>query len=79
MSYRVNKTTMLFDDLDKTEASDLKIIVEDLVLRGTSCWKHEAFTSWYKTCGFDERQTLLMMATAFPQRALLSLVNFYRR
>lgn len=80
MSYHVDPTSLLFDDLTEEEADVILKQVEDLVLRGTSgpVFESEAFKAWSAACDFDDRQTLLVISTAYPQRALLSLLKCRR-
>jgi len=77
MSYHVNQTTQLFDDLTLTEAEELSITVKEAVLCGSSLYENQAFRSWCASLGYSEKQYLLVMSTAFPQRALLSLLYIY--
>ncbi len=77
MSYRVDPQTLLFDDLDPNEAKILYRDMEDIVLRGSHHYGAEAFQSWLKAAGYDNRQALLVLSTAYPQRALLSLLKYH--
>lgn len=73
MSKRVDPKTLLFSDLTKEEAKVLTREMEDIVLRGSNHYASEFFRSWCKEAGYEERN-LLVFATAYPQRALLSLL-----
>lgn len=75
MSYHVDPRSQLFDELSEAEAVDLREVCHALVLRGESCWGHPAFVAWCEALGFAGDRSLLVMATAFPQRALLSLLE----
>lgn len=78
MSYRVNPTSLLFDDLTPPEIAELETLTKQLVLEGRSIFGQRCFIEWCNVAGFDDRQALLVMTTAFPQRALLSLVHYYK-
>jgi len=75
MSYQVDPKTLLFTDLTEEEAATLSEDVTALVLLGTGVADTEGFQAWYKVSGFAPEQTVLVMATAYPQRALLSLLR----
>ena len=75
MSYHIDPVTMLFDDLSDEEAATLQKDVEAIVLKGTSLWGTEAFRIWCEVMGYDPNNALLVMSTAYPQRALLSLLR----
>lgn len=75
MSFHIDTKTMLFDDLSDQEADDLLIEVTKLVLDGTSVYDTTAFKTWCNTFGYGDREALLVMATAYPQRVLLSLLK----
>ena len=50
--------------------------VEKLVVLGEITPEiQDYFEFWRTELGYDDRQGLLLMSTAFPQRVLLSLVN----
>jgi hypothetical protein len=75
MSYRVDPNTLLFEDLTDHEAEQLRADMEGLVLKGSrGPIQSSAFQQWTHACGFDATQSLLMYSTAYPQRALLSLL-----
>jgi len=77
MSYHVNYETLLFDDLDKEDALKLGELCREIVLYGKVDMQHESFVRWIEAAGYDERQALLVYATAFPQRALLSIADYW--
>ena len=73
---KINNDTLLFEDLTDAEATHLRTITEALVLSGTlPDWSDPMVDAWMRVCEYDERQKLLTLATAFPQRALLSLLK----
>lgn len=73
---RINKTTMLFEDISPTERREMLAVCEDIVLRGKLPWPHpDWLRAWMDAFGFDERQQFLTISTAFPQRVLLSLLQ----
>lgn len=76
---RINKTTMLFEDISSDERREMLQFCEQIVLHGKPPWPHPAWlTEWLTTFGYDERQALLLMATAIPQRVMLSLLRSER-
>ncbi len=76
MAISVNKTSLLFEGLTPDECSDLFRLTEALVLRGETPPRECPFVAkWIEAGGYDERQWLLLVGVAFPQRALLSLVH----
>lgn len=79
MSYRVNPETMLFDDLNEDEAIEVEFVARGIVLLGKADLNHQAFVAWAKAANYDDRQALLVYATAFPQRALLSVLDYFRK
>lgn len=71
----INNQTMLFEDLSDEEARDLQMTCEWIVLAGKIDGNARRwFEIWRKGCGLSEDQAMLMISTAFPQRALMSLV-----
>jgi hypothetical protein len=76
MSYHIDSnSSLLFDNLTDIEAETLQKEVEALVLKGTSVWGTAGFLAWCEAGGFNHDNALLVMATAYPQRALLSLLR----
>ena len=76
MSYHVDPTTLLFDELTPEEANRLLQETEELVVKGTTVMESEAFQSWCKTMGYEiPTQRALVMAVAYPQRAFLSFIR----
>jgi hypothetical protein len=72
----VNQDTMLFENLTDDDAVRLRIVVEELVLTGHIMPDARYFFEvWRTSLGMDDRQGLLLMSTAFPQRALLSILK----
>lgn len=68
--------TKLFCDMTKQEAQEMLDWAEDVVLRGKVAHPDPKFVTWWlSSCGYDERQRLLVISTALPQRILLSLVR----
>ena len=73
---RVNLQTQLIEYLTEAEAQELQIEIEALVLRGIISERlREIFEVWRIELGYDDRQGLLLMSTAFPQRVLISLLR----
>lgn len=75
MSYHVDPKTQLFDNLTLVEAEELWVAVRETVLHGRSLYENQAFRAWCTEMGYTENQYILLMSTAFPQRALLSLLE----
>lgn len=72
---RVNKKTLLFEDLTEDARRELLVWAEDVVLQGKIAYPDPPWvTEWMKVAGYDERQRLLTISTSLPQRILLSLV-----
>ena len=76
---KVNLKTLMFEDMTDEEAEDLYVRVRALVLKGEGFPLSDPFfQTWVKAGGYDERQALMMFSTAYPQRALLSIVAHNR-
>lgn len=75
MSLHVDKKSMMFDELTIKEASELLREVSQVVLLGTPCYDSPFFEHWAATLGYDGSQRLLVMSVAYPQRALLSVIQ----
>lgn len=75
---RVNPTTMLYENLSAEEVEVLYEILRDQLLTGKIIWNHSLIDQWMKVCAANSTQKLLMIFTAFPARALLSIVEYYR-
>jgi hypothetical protein len=74
---KINLTTMLFEDLSYNDANELAKLAEEIIM-GKLDWNHRFLQSWFNTCWKNEDQKLLVVATVFPQRALLSVVKHYQ-
>lgn len=75
---RIDQSTMLFVDLTQDDAVAMQAFAERIILRGNI--PHplpQYFHDWMKAFEYDERQGLIMLSTAFPQRVLLSVVRYY--
>lgn len=71
---RINPSTMLFEDFTLEESQELYKVARELVFDGKVPYPHpEWLTEWFKVCGFDERQALLVITTVLPQRILFSV------
>lgn len=73
--FSISLTDHTFTSLNDHQRAELMREIEDLVLKGIPCTYSKYFRRWCHSCGYDERQSLLAMATAYPQRALLSLLR----
>ena len=72
----VNRDTMLFENLTDFDAMRLRVATEELVQTGHIMPDARYFFEvWRVSLGYDERQGMMLMNTAFPQRALLSLLR----
>jgi len=81
--YQVDPKTLLFtNNLTWEEAKDLYQFCHRIVLEGYVNMEHPAYKEWIGTFAKNEntdeavRQALLTYTIVFPQRALLSLVQF---
>ena len=72
---KINSKTMLFEDMNSDEVYWLEKWVNAVVLEGTF-YPNDLVERWYAECGFSQDQRLLVMSTALPQRALLSLLRY---
>jgi len=72
---KISSQTMLFEDMTNDEAYWLEEWVNAVVLEGTF-YPNKLVEQWYTECGFNQDQRLLVMSTALPQRALLSLLRY---
>lgn len=72
---KINSKTMLFEDMTIIEAYLLEEWVNAVVLDGKFT-PNGLVEQWYTECGFNQDQRLLVMSTALPQRALLSLLKY---
>ena len=75
---KINQTTQTFEDMTAPEAWALREAVVPMILNGTISEQARIyFEQWRTELGYDDRQGFLLMTTAFPQRALLSLLLFH--
>lgn len=73
---KINQTTMLWEDISSAEREEMQRVAEDIVLRGKVPYPVPSWINdWLTAFGYDERQALLVMSTAIPQRILLSLTS----
>ena len=73
---KVNRKTMLFEELTDIEKQGLLNISEKIVLKGEIPPQNNIYVSfWMKSLGYTDEQFLLLISTVFPQRALLSLIK----
>lgn len=78
---KINETTMLFEDLTDGEANEIFRVVEDIVIRGylpprpLPKWLDE----WMNKFEFNDHRFLLVISTALPQRALLSVIKHQKK
>lgn len=75
---RVDPKTLLLIEMTDFEAASALEWAENLVLAGTfppddPPWLAE----WLRVAGYDERQRLMLISTAIPQRILLSVVRHF--
>jgi hypothetical protein len=73
---RINPKTLLFEELTPSDRDELLEWAERIVLTGgfppdDPPW----LTEWMRVAGYDDRQRLLLISTAVPQRVLLSLLR----
>jgi len=72
---RINKQSMLWEELTPQEKIELYEWAESVVLRGEIPPHPSWLIQWFETFEYDERQRLLLISTAVPQRVLLSLLR----
>jgi hypothetical protein len=73
---KINKQTQLWEDLTAEESEAMFKWAEDVVLRGKIAYPiPDWITLWLAELKFDERQYLMLMSTALPQKVLLSVLN----
>ena len=73
---QIDTKSMLFVDLTDEEAAELTAFAEGVVLHGSIPHPQpEWVDQWMTAFGYDERQRLLVISTAFPQRVLLSVLR----
>lgn len=67
----------LFRDFTAQESAEMKQWATDIVLHGKVAYPDpEWVTAWMQAHCYDERQRLLTLSVALPQRVLLSLVMY---
>lgn len=76
---RVDPTTLLFEDLTDEEATALTTLAERIMFGPGLTQTEPLFETWMEAGGFAGEQRLLVMATVFPARALLSIVRRTKR
>lgn len=73
---KINKQTQLWEDLTTDESEEMLRWAEDVVLRGKIAHPiPDWLVLWLSEFNFDDRQYLLLMSTALPQKVLLSVLN----
>lgn len=72
---RIDPVTLLFEDLTDDEAEDLLSWSARVVLHGEVHPCPPWVDLWIAVGGYDDRQRLLLVATALPARALLSVAR----
>ncbi len=73
--YAINLITLTFEGLTQDEKETLRGEILNLVIRGQSCFESAFFQSWCRHCGYTEAQKLMAMSTAYPQRAMICLLE----
>jgi hypothetical protein len=75
----IDPKTMMFNDLTASEAEILLNLVQPQIFTGIVP-QHPFVALWMEECGFTkvDHHPLLAISSIFPQRALLSLVEYYR-
>ena len=72
----IDPKTMLFRHLTSSEKEELTILVRELVLEGKMPPRTNKFVKmWMDYHGYGDREFLLTITTAFPSRALLSVLS----
>lgn len=72
---RINKKTMLFEDIDRDTGNQMRTWCVNVVLRGQVIWPDPPWVAeWMRTFDYNENQRLSVISTVLPQRVLLSLM-----
>lgn len=76
MKMQIDKKNMLFVNIDTMHHQEMMAFCEDIVVHGKvphplPDWCQE----WMDCFGFDDRQRLLVISTAFVQKVMWSLLN----
>ena len=72
---RINKNTMLFEQLSDEEKTDLLGVCKQIVFQGIVPWDNMLLNTWMTELGFNSPdRRLTMVSIAFPQRAMMSLL-----
>lgn len=73
---RINPATLLFEDFTPQEGKEILACARAIVLDGKVPHPYPAWLDqWMQVAGFEADRRLLVISTAFPQRALLSLLK----
>jgi len=73
---KINTETMLVKDFEGTNKDELQFLLKKMIVGGKideELWP--IFDEWRNACGIDDRQRLILISTAFPQKMLLSLLE----
>lgn len=76
MDWKINPKTLEFENLSIFTWCELKDLCTKIVREGKLEGDHPAVKAWMETTKSPSTHALLLMATAFPQKALLSLADF---
>jgi len=72
---RINKKTLLWEDLTVEEAATMRHWAEDVILVGKLAYPNPPWLDfWYKELGYNDDNRLLMQSTVVPVRVLLSVL-----
>lgn len=73
---KVNEKTLLFEGMTPEDCDVVRQVAEGIIFNGTTPWPYpEWLAKWFKAGKFDENQSLLVISTVFPQRALVSVLR----
>ncbi len=73
---KIDETTMLFTEISAEDRKEMYPLAKRMILEGFIPNPIPKFiTQWMETFEYTERQYLMVMATAIPQRILVSLLE----
>lgn len=73
---KVDPKTLMFTNMSREDRAAVMNVVLDIMNKGRTPWPYpEWLSDWFKAGNFDEHQSLLVISTVFPQKALLSILN----
>lgn len=75
MLIEFDEKSMTFKNLSQEQKEELKDEVLNIVVHGKANIEYKYFSAWARHFGYDTPdKALLLMTTAYPQRAMLCLI-----